>query len=731
MELTDLEGRRDPNAVVVITIAGMAGVGKTALAVHAAHRMAPDYPDGQLFLDLHGHTEGVRSVEPSDALDRLLRALGVAGGRIPPDLDDRAALYRSELAGRRMLVLLENAGSERQVLPLLPGSPGCMVLITGRRRLAGLDQTHTLLLDVLPPRDAVELFRRSVGERRLLDEPAELLDRVVEACGLLPLAIRIAAARLGAHPSWRVRDLVERLRDHQRLAELEAGHRTVLAALDLSYHQLTPDLQRVYHLCGLHPGADFDTAAIAALTHTRPPEAARLADRLIDDHLLQEPAPRRFRFHDLVRTHAMATAAREMDEADRRAALTRLFDQYCHTASVAMHLAYPYEYERRPAVPPPVLSDPHAPGDPVQAAGWLDAELANLLAVAHHAADHDSAPHLLHLSSTLDRHLRTRGRYVDAERLHSRSLDAARGAGDRRGEVAALTKRGPIRRLLGRYEQAMADFTQAVTVAREIGDRSGEMEALTGAGHVLNSTSRYGQAAERFGEALEIARGVGDKDGELEALTGLGWSRFGQGRDATEQFEHGLEIARARRHRITELHALRGLGHAYRRQGRLEEAARCYRRALGIAHEIGNPHGQLSALVALGHVHRLRARPQEAADNYRRVFALAREIDDRNYQYEALQGLGRVRCSTGDPGHALDLHRRALDLVSELGQLVDQARAHDGLAHAHHALHQDAQARRHWRQALDILVHLGVDHTEDEEAGAEAIRARLGDRVQD
>ncbi len=268
-----LDQVHDASTVVISAIDGMAGIGKTALAVHLAHRIADRYPHGQLFIDLHGHTPGMAPREPAEALDHLLRALGVPGPQIPADLDDRAALYRTRLADQKILILLDDAATETQVAPLLPGSPGCLVLITSRRRLAGLDPTHTLSLDTLPAPDAASLFVQTAGEGRLSDEPPDLVAELVELCGRLPLAIRIAAARLRSHPAWSLPHLVQRLQDRQhRLSELEAGQRSVTATLDLSYQHLSPDLQRTYRLLGLHPGPDIDMYATAALLDsTLPP----------------------------------------------------------------------------------------------------------------------------------------------------------------------------------------------------------------------------------------------------------------------------------------------------------------------------------------------------------------------------------------------------------------------------------------------------------------------------
>jgi tetratricopeptide (TPR) repeat protein/DNA-binding XRE family transcriptional regulator len=725
-ELADLARVRDASAVVITAIDGMAGVGKTALAVQAAHGLAEHYPDGQLFVDLHGYTEGVPPVDPGDALDRMLRVLGVPGEGIPHHLDDRAALYRSRLADRKVLVLLDNAAEEAQVAPLLPGTPGCLVLVTSRRRLAGLDHTQTLSLDVLPPRDAIALFVRTVGEGRLGGEAHDLLAEAVELCGRLPLMIRIAGARLRSHPTWSAAHLVERLRDgRHRLAELQAGQRSITAALDLSYQQLPSEQQRAYRLVSLHPGAEFGAPAAAALTATSETQSRRILDRLCDAHLLQEPAPGRYRFHDLVRAHAATTSRRSDAEPDRRAATARLLDHYCHTASVAMDTAYPYERDRRPRTPGAATSSP-APvlDDAAEAIAWLDLELPNLVAVARHAADHGRPDGTLHLSATLHRHLRGRGRYAVAAALHQHALAIARSSGNRAAEQHALTSIGHISRLQGRNQQAVEQYTRAMAVDHP----GGEVWPLLGLGHAHRLQGRFASAADCFERAREIARATGHRGAELDASTGLGWLHRQQGHhgQAIEAFERAREIARDTGNRSGELDALTGLGWLHRQQGDHAAAVTHFEQALDISRAIGNRHGELNAMTGLGSAYRLQDRHEQAAEVYRRTLLLAREIGNRNLQFEALHGMGRLRCAAGQPDDALTCHRQALDLATELGQPGDQARSHDGLAHAHHALEHHDLARRHWQHALDILIALGAAGTEDGETTAERLRGHLG-----
>jgi DNA-binding SARP family transcriptional activator/Tfp pilus assembly protein PilF len=742
---------RVPSAVVISAIGGMAGVGKTALAVRAAHRLAPHFPDGQLFIDLHGYTEAVAPVEPGEALERMLRALGVSGDQIPAHLEDRAGLWRSLLATRRVLIVLDNAATEAQVQPLLPGSPGCLVLVTSRARLAGLEGVRPLSLDVMSPTEALAMFRESVGGHDLAHQPSGALAEIVELCGRLPLAIRVAAARLTSHPTWEVAQFATRLRDHQRrLGELAAGQRSVTAALDLSYDHLAPPLRRMYRLCGLHPGADYDPHAAAVLAGTTAPDAERMLECLTDVHLLSEPAPGRYRFHDLARAHAAQTTVREDTEPERRDALTRLLDHYLHTAATAMDTVYPHHGDERPDLPAPAGGP--AVADPPRAAAWLDAELGNLLAAARFAADAAGAAgaasaagaagaagaasaagvagggwarRARDLSTTLGRHLYVRGYYTDAEALHAQALAVAGSHGDRRGELDALTALGYVRRLLGRHERAVDCFTRALEIARDTGHRAGEVAAHNGLGHAHRAQARYGPAVTSFERALAIARDIGHRRGEQVALQGLGFVHLTLGRyqQAADYSERALAIARGIGYRGGELIALSGLGFVNRALGRYRRGGGYFRLALRLAHTEGHRAAEVHALWGLGQINYTVGRYGPAMECFEGALAVARDIGDRNGQFEGLHGRGLTRCALGHPGQALADHRAAHQLATELGHPVDRARALHGLAGAHRQLGQREQARRCWQEALDILEGVGV--TKVEEVRTEDIRANL------
>lgn len=721
--LHDLLRADPPSTVRVGAIDGMPGIGKTALAVHTAHQLTPHYPDGQLFVDLHGHTHGIEPTKPAKALDQLLRALGVPGEIVPDEVEPAAALYRSRIAGRRILVVLDNAADEDQIEPLLPGTPGCLVLVTSRRRLTGLDHAVPLSLDVLPLPDAVALFTDITGPQK----DVEPVRDIVRLCGQLPLAIRIAAARLRARSSWTLDHLVDRLRDQRRrLGELSSGQRGVAAAISLSYGQLRPDQQQVFRLLGLHPGADVDAAAAAALTGTGSPQDAEdVLETLLDAHLLHQHHTGRYQFHDLVRAHAAQTCHEHEPATARQSALTRLLDHYACAATAAMDVAYPNDIHRRPRWSRPAA----APADETRATRWLDDEQANLLDVAAHAAGHGWPAHAVHLSATLSQHLETRGHLIGAERLHTEAVTAARRIGDRAGELAALNAAGLVHRLRGRQDPSRDCYQRALDLARDLGDRQGELNAVRGLGNSHHMQGHFTQAAGHYRPALALARAIGDQGTEADVLRGIGdiHRLRGEHTAAADHYQQALEIAIAYGDRNRELHVLFGLGNVHYSRGQFEPAAEHYRRSLRLARVTGDRKGELYALLGLGDIHRMQGRPEAALDTYLQVLDLTKTMGNLNYQFEALHALGHAYLLVGDADRALTHQQDALALACNLEQLSDQARAHDGLARVHHALGQGEQARPHWARCLALLDELGL--TEVEDVNAESVRAQLAEHI--
>lgn len=743
-----------PDTVVVAVISGMPGLGKTTLAVRAAHRLAGRFPDGVLFLDLHGFTPDTEPTTASAALDALLRSLGVPGDRIRGDLAERAALYRSVLAGRRVLVVLDNAAEETQVRPLLPGAPGCLVLITSRRRLARLDDAHHLSLTTLSRIEAVDLFRAGAGDRAASEHHD--IEQIVDLCGNLPLAIRIAAARLRVSTAMTPATLLARLRLEKkgnRLAWLDDGERSVAAAIAVSDQHLTADQQRAFRVLGLAPGPSIDPHAAAALTGRPVDQARQLLEGLEEVNLLGPgPVPGHWAFHDFTRDYATLMLS-EDGEAERRDALTRLFDYYRHTASVAADMCYPEQAANHDHVPESAAVLPPL-DDPVQAETWLDAELPNLLAAAAQAASHGWPSHTSHLSAALAGHLRNRARHGDAETLLGHELVAARHAGDHAGERHALTGLGETYGLMGRYESAGDHYRKALELARASGDRQAECHGLAGLGTVCRATGDYERAVEYYEQALGVARDLrdgpregyaltglgdthlmlgrypraedryqqaltcfrtcGDRRGECHVLVNLGTMRRIRGRHerAARYHRQALDLARELRDRSREGYALAGLGTVYRQTGDHDRAAECYQQALDLARELRDRYGETSALAGLAGVLVMMGHYEQAAEHYQRALDIARWIGGLNGMFEALYGLGELSRLTGHAEHALTHHCEALDIAGKLKQRHDQARAHQALAQDHEALNQPDQVRLHKEQASRIFADLGVPGTD-------------------
>ena len=593
-ELTRLLGAVDDLAaeggvVGIHAIGGMAGIGKTAFAVHAAHRLAPRFPAGQIFLPLHGHTPGQQPVDPGDALASLLLTAGVAAAQIPPGLEARMALWRDRLAGRQLLLVLDDAGSSEQVRPLLPGSGGCLVLVTSRRRLTALDDARAVSLDTLPPGEAAALLVRLAARAGL--SPADpAVGEITRLCGYLPLAIGMVARQLHHHPTWslgRRAAGLEAARD--RLELMATENLSVAAAFNMSYAGLTPGQQRLFRRLGLHPGTDIDAYAAAALDGTDLAAARRGLEALYDQYLLTEPDQDWYRLHDLIREHARALAGRVDPDGDRDGAIARLMDYYQHTAARTDALI---ARQTRPGPGPAAGAIPAAAPDLAgrdQALGWARAERASLLACLDHAAGTGQHARVTALTAGLAGLLRLDGPWADAIARHTAAVQAARQLGDRLGQAGALNDLGDVRYATGDFPAAVQVLEQALGIYRDLGDRYGQANALSCLGAVRRLTGDYPAAVQVLEQALSIYRDIGDRSGEAEALNQRGTLHQVSGDLVQAQWYHqqALELARGIASSRVEAHALAGLGRCALAAGHATQARVLLRQALEIFQRIG------------------------------------------------------------------------------------------------------------------------------------------------
>ncbi|MCX5233663.1 tetratricopeptide repeat protein [Streptomyces prunicolor] len=741
-----------PTAVVVSAVSGTAGVGKTALAVHWAHRARDRFPDGQLYVNLRGYDPD-RPLTAPDALVRFLTALGVSEQDIPPEPDDRAARYRTEVADRRMLIVLDNAATVEQVRPLLPGTGSCAVLVTSRDSLAGLvarEGAQRLDLDLLPADAARTLLRRLIGPRA--EAEPEAVDALAAQCARLPLALRVAAELAVTRPGTPLTDLVAELADQQRrlyLLDAEGDPRAaVVTVFSWSLRQLPPEAARTFRLLGLHPGPDLDAHAAAALTGSTVPDARRALEILARAHLVQRvdasPAPTgtstpdarealdtptrthpiqradtaRYGMHDLLRAYAARLAVAQDPAEAREAALDRLFDHYLATAAAAMDRLHPAEAHRRPTAPAtstpvPDLSDADA------ARAWLDTERTCLTAMSAHTAAHGRPAHAIRLSLTLYRHLIS-GHHTDGLTIHGHARDAARLLGDPASEALALLGIGTTHYQLARHEPARRQLQEALTLFRRAGDPTGEARALTNLGLVDERLGRFLPAVEYLEQALLLYRSVDDTSGESIALKNLAHveGQLGRYDQAADHLQQSLTLLRRTGNRYLEAHALMDLGTVETRLDRLDEAAHHQEQALALIREVGDGYGEAGALHGLGIVHSRREQHTQAAECHRQALALYSRNGDRDGETRALNGLGEAARAAGRTADALTHHTDALTIAEDIGNPGQQARAHEGLAEVHHARDDTTRAVHHYERALALYTEHGMPE-------ADSIRTRL------
>jgi tetratricopeptide (TPR) repeat protein/transcriptional regulator with XRE-family HTH domain len=756
------------SVVGICAIGGLAGIGKTSLALHAAHLLAERFPDGQLFVPLHAHTPGRRPVDPADALASLLRVAGYAG-HIPDDLDGRAACWRAFLAGKKVLVVLDDAAEDEQAGPLLPGSPGSLVLITSRQRLAGLTDAAVISLDTLPPADAARLLAVTAGRPGLAaDDPA--VAQVIGLCGSLPLAIAMAGSQLRHHPAWPAGHLAELLvgaRDRPGL--LSAGNLSVAAAFDLSYRDLRTAQRRLFRALGIHPGGDFDAYAAAALADTNVAAADRALTALYDQHLITEHVPGRYRMHDLLREHARTLAAHD-DPASTAATITRLLDYYTYTVQGAskhwppwFSAKYDFSPDQTPAGWPSVSTREGA-------SAWFGDELANLVAAAGEAAASGKPSYALAISVATHGYMESHGARDHSQpfaRLHDTILESALREGDSAALAFAYLLLAGALASIWQTDAAVASAKKALPLFRELGDMPGQCDALRLTGIVCAATSDFAAAEDYLGRVLELVGAMCDRREEARALVDLGALKGFRGdyNGAVAMLEQGLAIYREFAVLRREPHTLGYLASVWMVTGKYPAARTALERAQAIQRDLGDPGGTAQFLVPLAAYHRLTgelpaafASIQQAMDefddtenpakaNARNELGLAQQltgdyeaaatnhqaalqqfrvVGNRMAQTQTLNNLGELSLRAADTGQAAAHHVQALALARTIGHPLEEARALEGLGRSdlRAGLTSDAAARL--EQALAIYQRLGAVRATDVGAVLDSIETADG-----
>jgi tetratricopeptide (TPR) repeat protein/transcriptional regulator with XRE-family HTH domain len=718
--------------VGIHAIGGLAGVGKTAFAVHAAHQLAGQFPGGQIFLHLHGHTPGRTPVDPADARASLLLTIGVPPRQVPPDLEARAGLWRDRVAERQLLLVLDDAAGSDQVLPLLPGAGGSLVLVTSRRHLSALDDATAISLDTLPPDEAAALLVRLAGRAGLsADDPA--VAGITQLCGCLPLAVGMVGRQLRHHPAWTAAGRAAELAAaRDRLELMETENLSVAAAFDLSYADLTEDQQRLFRRIGLHPGDDIDAHAAAALDGTSLSAARRGLEALYDQYLLSEPVQGRYRLHDLIREHARAQAARVDPDGDRDAAISRLLDYYQQTAAAANARIF------RRTRPGPVADGSGSAAVPTladmqQALDWARAERASLLACLDYAAAGGRHARVIALTAGISALLQQDGWWADAVARHRAAALAAEQLGDRLAHANALSDLGEARRVSGDFTAAVQALEEALAMYREVGDRLGQGNALSSLGDVRRVTGDFPAAVRALEEALGLYREVADRHGQAEALHRLGDVRrlTGDYQVAVRALEEALGMYRELGDRLGQSNVLNMLGALQSETGDFPTAIQALHEALGLCRDLGYRLGQANALATLGLVLRQTADFPAATRALEEGLGLYRDLSERLGQANSLYFLGAVLRLTGDyPAAALALDE-ALGLYRDLGSRGGEAMALNERGALHWVSGELALAQKCHQQSLELSRD--IDSSWDEAhalAGLGRCALANGQRVQ-
>jgi DNA-binding SARP family transcriptional activator len=706
------ESDHRPPAARVAVIAGMAGVGKTTLAVHWAHRVRHRFPDGQLHINLQGFAP-CPPMRPIDPLTRFLHALGVWHEQIPADPDEAAGMYRSLLADKRVLIVLDDAADADQVRRLLPASPDCLVLVTSRNRLTGLvarDGARRIDLGLLSADEAGILLARVIDADRVRAEP-DACAELARTCAYLPLALRIAAAHLAEQPHRTVSQYLAQLTTGDPLSALSVvddDQAAVRAAFDLSYRHLPADVRRVFRLLGLVPGSDVAADAAAALVDGGIDATMLTLHRLAAVHLLEQSAPDRYRFHDLLRRYAIQRAESEDSETDRRAAVERLLHYYLRTADGGTRLLYPQVVRLPPAAGAASGSTRHA--DRAASLAWLDAERANLVAATRHAAAQGPRHVAWLLADALRGYFARHTHIVDWLATAHAAAAAAEADDDPTGMAGAQLNLADALRRLSRYEQAIVHYNRALVLSRQVGWLDGQATALANLSGAYLLLGRQSQAAHHLNQALQIDRRTGRRSGEASRLNNLGVVYWQMGRleRSAEHYRAALSIRLASGPEVDQATNRSNLAEVYHALGRLGRARDHIERSLELHRQRGN-QGDADAMRVMAVLCRDAGQYAEAVEYAQAAVALSDGDTDRDPRthVHALVTLGTIRHHLGQYRMAIDLHGRALRVALETGNRFPQAEALIGLAAAHLDNDQPGQAACHAGEAFAIARDTG------------------------
>ncbi|RBM04696.1 hypothetical protein DEH69_29315 [Streptomyces sp. PT12] len=700
----------EPLVVSICVIAGTAGAGKTSLALHWAHRIKERFPDGQLYINLRGY-DPQEPVPAQVALRRFLSALGIPSDAVPHDIDDAAALYRSVVADRRMLIVLDNASSVGQVRPLLPGGDRCLTIVTSRNRLSGLairDGAQRLTLGTLAEAEAVALLRVVTAGFRP-QEGEENLVELSRLCARLPLALRIAAERAASHPHMRLEELIADLRDESALWDaLSSGDeeeaeavRTVFA---WSYRALPGEASRVFRLLGLHPGPDFGAEAISALVGTPVRRTRQLLDVLVGAHLVEQTGPDRYEFHDLLRVYAADLVREEESGAAHGEALRRLLDWYLHTADAAQAWVEPEE-DRVPLEQHADAVRPLTFADYDRAVEWSERERAGVLPAVRAAEAAGLDGHAWRLALVWRYGQPPSAPAAEWLPIGTIGLRAARRAGDRAGVARLLDGLGIVHRRLDRLTESRDHHRGAREIWRELGDRRGEAVSLNALGLLELRGRRLAAAEGLFGQAMDAFVERGDIAWQAVVLANRGRVRHEAGLldAAADDAGNALAIHRDRGERASVGDALSILSAVHVDRGEPEAGLGAAREALDIALELRDHTLEGYWLLALGAAQRASGDLGAAQESYQRSAALHRRLGDRGREARAWHGAGTVYARLGRHGEAAAFHRQAAAVHRELGDAWSEAVALDGLAASLQA-ERPEEARRLRRDVLRLVA---------------------------